>query len=100
VPEDGQLLRDDRLLECKFVLEFLYRSPASHERFQYSDTRWVRQRAKELRFEALQLANRRFTVSPVTHLRHKIALYINIKILIFADVSGYQFAGSPTVAGD
>jgi hypothetical protein len=71
VTEDGQLLRDDRLLERKFVLEFLHRSPASHERLQDSDTRRVRQGAKELRFEVLQLANRRFTGSPVTPLRHK-----------------------------
>jgi hypothetical protein len=71
VTEDGQLLRDDRLLECKFVLEFLHRSPASHERLQYSDPRRVRQGAKKLRFEALQLAKRRFTVSLVTRLRHK-----------------------------
>jgi hypothetical protein len=55
IPEHGQLLRDDRLIEHQCLLQFLHRPSASHEDLQHADPDWVGQRAKEPRLEYLEL---------------------------------------------
>jgi len=54
--QDGQLLRDDGLVERELLLEFLHRPVAAHQHLQNANARGVRQRPKKLRLESLQLA--------------------------------------------
>jgi hypothetical protein len=51
--EDGQLLRNDRLIERERLLEFLDSAPPSHEQFQHADSDGMRQRTEEQSFESL-----------------------------------------------
>jgi hypothetical protein len=70
VPEHGQLLRDDRLVERQRFLQFLHGTCASHEDLEHSDPCGMGQGAEELRFECLKLAgDHRVTGLPTSRLR-------------------------------
>jgi len=56
VPENGELLRHDGLVEIQCFLQFLNRAIASNEDFENLDADRVRQCPKELCFERLELA--------------------------------------------
>jgi hypothetical protein len=56
VPEHGELLRDDRLLECQGALKLLHRAPAAHKQFKDANAGGVCERPKILCLERLEFA--------------------------------------------
>ena len=70
IPEHGQLLRDDWLVQGQCLLEFLHGAPTAYEDLQHADPSRMGQGTKEPGLEQLQLAGGdRFTAS-LTELRH------------------------------
>jgi hypothetical protein len=55
VAKNGQLLRNQRLVECECFLQFLHGPCSPDENLQHANSGGMRQGAKELRFEGLQL---------------------------------------------
>lgn len=71
VAEDGELLRHDRLSDRQRVLQLLNGPPAAHEDLEEADSRGMRQRAEEARFEELELTSELLTRDrPAACLRH------------------------------
>jgi hypothetical protein len=59
--EDGKLLRHDRLIDTKQILQLLNAFLALHEHFENPDPDRVRERSKESSFERLELVRRDFS---------------------------------------
>jgi len=71
IPEHGQLLRDDRLVQRQCLLQFLDGAPASDEDLQHPDPGGMGEGTEELRLERLQLVGDRLTdCRPASLLRH------------------------------
>src|SRR5262245_34527675 len=58
VSEDGELLRDDRLLERQRLLKLLNRASAADEDLENSNPGRIPQRAEEARLEGLEFTDR------------------------------------------
>jgi hypothetical protein len=74
IPEHGELLGDNRLIDVQRRLQLLHGVASTDEKFQDSDPKRVPECAKELGFERLQLIGR--------HALSRLRATDNIQILL------------------